>query len=86
MEEFDRTSFAAPSFTGIIEGPVKITCPRSLVARLNALAVSEDAFGAFKLPSRGTPQSGQSCAGVAVGTEAAAAAPSPVISAPQTSQ
>jgi TPR repeat protein len=56
MEKFDRTSFAAPSFTGIIEGPVKITCPRSLVARLNALAVSEDAFGAFKLPSRGTPQ------------------------------
>jgi hypothetical protein len=56
MGEFDRTSFAAPSFTGIIEGPVKITCPRSLVARLNALAVSEDVFDAFKLPSRGTPQ------------------------------
>jgi hypothetical protein len=55
-EELDRTSFATALITGMIESPVKITCPQSLVARLNALAVSEDAFDAFDPPARGTPQ------------------------------
>lgn len=55
-EELDRTSFATALITGMIESPVKVTCPQSLVARLNALAVSEDAFDAFDPPARGTPQ------------------------------
>jgi hypothetical protein len=55
-EELDRTNFATALITGMIESPVKITCPQSLVARLNALAVSEDAFDAFDPPARGTPQ------------------------------
>ena len=55
-EEFDRTSFATALITGMIESPVKFTCPQSLVARLNALAVSEDTFDAFDPPARGTPQ------------------------------
>jgi hypothetical protein len=55
-EEFDRTSFATALITGMIESPLKVTCPQSLGTRLNALAVNDDAFDAFKLASRETPQ------------------------------
>ena len=43
-EDFDRASLAAPSITGVIEGQIRVTYPQSLAARLNALAVKEDAF------------------------------------------
>ncbi len=55
-EDVDRAIPAAPPFASLIEGKVKIICPQSLVARLNALAVNEDAFAASKLPARGEPQ------------------------------
>jgi hypothetical protein len=55
-EEFDGLSLAAPAITGMIEGPVRITCPRSLVERLNSLAVDEDALAALRHPAGGSPQ------------------------------
>ena len=53
-EKFERSSHPAPSrsIPGLVEGPLRVTYPRSLVARLNALALNEAALQ----PMSGTPQ------------------------------